>query len=259
MPNSTFLLPLPVLPSATFYFTAATLGVAYMTDATTSLASGTRSSQKSEEHTLRVLFDAARGGDGAASDALCRKMRPRLYRVAFVYVKNAAEADDIAQDALIRTLTKTFLFLGRGSVTGWMIRITQNLAKNRLRDRKRRREILDDASGVELSERGALATSLPQPDDLLEQEQERLLLEKAFSVLSPRQEEVLRLRLTAQLSFGEIAETLSMKAANARVTFHQGKEKLLKELKVLSEIGQLDVEPFASSLSKASAKVEEQP
>src|ERR1041384_7173963 len=90
---------------------------------------------------LRELFDQARGGDARALERLCAEMRPRLYKTAWAILRDSHAADDIAQDALIRAVSRRFLFLGRGSVAGWMTRIAQNLAKNRLRDGKRRREI----------------------------------------------------------------------------------------------------------------------
>jgi|GEM_PF-921077 len=193
---------------------------------------------RAEEEEVKALFADARKGDSHATDALCRQMRPRLYRVAMSYVKDPDEADDIAQEALVRALTKTFLFLGKGSVTGWMTRIAQNLSKNRLRDKRRRGEILHDADETSLAARGAQPSHLKAPDALLEEQQRRALLETAMATLTDRQAEVVRLRLTGQLSFEEIGTALSMKTANARVTFHQAKGKLLKAMAPLAAKGE---------------------
>ncbi len=180
-----------------------------------------------EELEVRALFDRARDGDNAALDALCRRMRPRLYRAAWSIVRDADEADDVAQEALVRAITKRFLFLGRGSVTGWMTRIAMNLAKNRRRDHKRRHEIMDDAMPAELVARGALASDGVAADDALIDAADKARLDAAVNTLSERQRDVVRLRAVVGLDFRAIGETVGITEENARVTFSQAKKRLL--------------------------------
>lgn len=179
---------------------------------------------------LRALFDQARGGDERALARLCTEMRPRLYRVAFSIVRDRDEADDLAQEALIRAVTKRFLFLGRGSVAGWMTRIVSNLAKNRLRDGKRRKEIMETALPEEKSARGAEATPARAPDTVAEENQARAKLLAAMAELPERQRDVVRLHVVAALDFADVAESLGMTEANARVTFSHAKKKLTAAL-----------------------------
>lgn len=176
----------------------------------------------------RPLFDRARAGDGIALDALCRAARPRLFRTALSVLHDADEADDVAQEALVRAVTKRFLFLGSGSVAGWMTRIALNLAKNRRRDRRRRGEILADATAGDLTARGAVAgMSLPRADDQLVDRERRQRLLVALEALPERQRDVVRLRAVGGLDFAAVAATLQITEANARVTFSQAKKKLL--------------------------------
>lgn len=179
---------------------------------------------------LRGLFDRARGGDDGALATLCAHMRPRLYRVAFSIVRNADDADDLAQEALIRALAKRFLFLGRGSVAGWMTRIASNLAKNRLRDGKRRREIMEGALPDEKSARGAEASPPRAADALASENETRQRLLQAVDALPERQRDVVRLHVVAGLDFSEVAAALAMSEANVRVTFSHAKKKLLATL-----------------------------
>ncbi len=179
---------------------------------------------------LRALFDKARDGDQRALSALCKAMRPRLYRVAYSIVRDRDEADDLAQEALIRAVTKRFLFLGRGSVAGWMTRIVANLAKNRLRDGKRRREIMEEALPDEKAVRGAQASAARAPDDVAEENQTRAKLVAAMAELPERQRDVVRLHIVAALDFGDVAEALGMTEANARVTFSHAKKKLMEKI-----------------------------
>jgi RNA polymerase sigma-70 factor (ECF subfamily) len=182
----------------------------------------------------RALFDRARGGDDAALEELCTLARPRLYRAAFALLKDPDEADDIAQEALVRAVTKRFLFLGKGSVGGWMSRIAVNLAKNRLRDRGRRREILDQATEGELSAQGSAPKAGPRQDEALEEDEERartrVRVQGALAELTPRQREVAELRLLGELPFADIGASLGITEANARVTFSQARKRLAKLL-----------------------------
>ncbi|HEY4219717.1 MAG TPA: RNA polymerase sigma factor [Myxococcota bacterium] len=179
---------------------------------------------------LRALFDRARAGDSQALEQLCVQMRPRLYRASYSILHDADEADDIAQEALIRAVARRFLFLGRGSVGGWMTRIATNLAKNRIRDGRRRKEILETAGPEEKSVRGA-QPSAPQAPDLVASEKEtRGRLVAAVAALPERQRDVVRLHVIGQMDFAEVAEALGMTEANARVTFSHAKKKLVAAL-----------------------------
>ncbi len=175
---------------------------------------------------LRRLFDAARDGDRTALDELCRQMRPRLYRAAWSIVRDRDDADDIAQEALVRAMTRRWLFLGTGSVGGWMTRIALNLAKNKRRDHHRRQEIVDDAHPAELAARGAMAAAAVSADSALIAALEQRQLEAALERLPARQQEVVRLRAIGGLDFRAIAETIGISEENARVTFSQARKKL---------------------------------
>lgn len=179
---------------------------------------------------LRGLFDAARGGDGSALEQLCAHMRPRLYRTAWAVLRDADEADDVAQDALVRAVTRRFLFLGKGSVAGWMTRIALNLAKNRLRDARRRRQILEDASPAERAARGAQASAPVGAEDVASEAQARRRLSAAMALLPERQRDVVQLHVTAGLDFGDVAATLGITEANARMTYSNARKKLLASL-----------------------------
>jgi RNA polymerase sigma-70 factor (ECF subfamily) len=181
-----------------------------------------------DEAALRALFDRARAGDAAALDALCRAVRPRLFRVAHAVLHDPAAADDVAQEALVRAVTRQFLFLGTGSVGGWMTRIALNLAKNRRRDARRRGEILADAVVDDLVARGARPdATAPRADEALVVREQRARLRQALQQLPERQRDVVALRAVAGLDFAVVATTLGITESNARMAFANAKKKLL--------------------------------
>jgi RNA polymerase sigma-70 factor (ECF subfamily) len=181
---------------------------------------------------LRSLFDAARRGDDRALAQLCTAMRPRLYRAAYALLRDRDDADDVAQEALVRAVTRRFLFLGTGSVGGWMTRIACNLAKNKLRDARRRREILDGAQPAEAEARGLHAQAHKRADAVLVDDEDRQRLLQSIELLPERQRDVLRLRALGQLEFRDIAAALQITEANARVTFSQAQKHLLEKMRL---------------------------
>ncbi len=198
-----------------------------MMTASMNLTANATPAPEEERDPLRAVFERARTGDESAQDALCRSLRPRLYRVAYSFVHDADIADDLAQEALVRTLTKRFLFLGRATVGGWATKIVVNLAKNHHRDRSRRREILDDAGDNAHAAHGLSPEAVVSADELVQRQQQQARIDAALNALTGRQQEVARLRLLAELSFAEIGRMLQMSEANARVTFHQARARLM--------------------------------
>jgi RNA polymerase sigma-70 factor (ECF subfamily) len=171
-----------------------------------------------------ALFARARAGDDDAMSVLIARVRPALYRVALSVVHDSALADDVAQEALVRALTRRFTFLARGPVVAWMKKIALRLALNRRRDLARRRELLATKEHTAVAMASAPFGGPPE-DTLVDSETRREILH-ALDALPARQREVLSLRIIGELSFAEIATLLSMSEANARVTSSQAMQKL---------------------------------
>jgi RNA polymerase sigma-70 factor, ECF subfamily len=179
---------------------------------------------------LPELFRRARAGEDDAVRALVLRMRPKLFGVAYSIVQDAAAADDVAQHAMIRILTKSALFAGLGSLEGWMLRIANNAAKNHRRDHQRRQQLMNQSGHTELQVRGALASAPDAADDRLHHHQRIEQLRAALQQLPERQREVVQLRAVAGLSFALVASTLGISEANARMAFSNAKKHLQKTL-----------------------------
>lgn len=82
------------------------------------------------------LVEEARKGNRAAFNSLIRRYRTRIFSTALQIVGSEAEADDIAQDALLRAWRAMDQFEGRSDFFTWLYRIVLNLAFNALRARK---------------------------------------------------------------------------------------------------------------------------
>src|SRR3954447_25011282 len=87
-----------------------------------------------EEVVRRVL-----NGETALYEIIMRRYNQRLYRVARCIVHEAAEAEDLIQDAYVRAFTHLSQFAGDAKFSTWLTRIAVNEAL--ARSRKKRKEV----------------------------------------------------------------------------------------------------------------------
>src|ERR1700759_3439319 len=83
------------------------------------------------------LVRRVQGGDKGAFDALVRKYQHKLVKLVMRYVRNPAEAEDIAQEAFIKAYRALPQFRGDSAFYTWLYRIAINTAKNALAARDR--------------------------------------------------------------------------------------------------------------------------
>src|SRR5258706_13793592 len=84
-----------------------------------------------------VTVERAKRGDREAFAALVRKYQRRVYSTAFHITGNHGDADDVAQEAIIRAFRGLPRFDGRSDFFTWLYRIVVNMALNAVRARKR--------------------------------------------------------------------------------------------------------------------------
>ena len=89
----------------------------------------------------RDLIGRMRARDGNAVAELAATYGPRIQQLAFRYVKNHEDAEEVAQDVLLKVYRKIDAFRGDAALSSWIYRITFNTAMSRLRTaRLNRRE-----------------------------------------------------------------------------------------------------------------------
>jgi len=75
-------------------------------------------------------------GDPAAASELAAEYGPMIQQLAFRYMKNWEDAEEVAQDVLLKVVNKIELFRGDSALSSWIYRITFNAAMSRLRNGK---------------------------------------------------------------------------------------------------------------------------
>jgi RNA polymerase sigma-70 factor, ECF subfamily len=86
-----------------------------------------------EYDTERALIGRMRARDGSAVEDLASLYGPRIQQLAFRYLKNWEDAEEVAQDVLLKVYRKIEAFRGDAALSSWIYRITFNTAMSRLR------------------------------------------------------------------------------------------------------------------------------
>jgi RNA polymerase sigma-70 factor (ECF subfamily) len=168
--------------------------------------------------------------------------------VAFAIVGNR-NADEVVQDAWLAVVRSLEGFQQRSSLKTWLLTITANTARSRLKQ-QRREPLLDDLPaphGTVGDERFAADGhwAVPpaewhedSPEALLAEDELRECLEHTLASLSEMQSGVLLLRERQGLELEEIAGLLQLSLANVRVLLHRARLKVFATLEHFEETGQ---------------------
>jgi RNA polymerase sigma-70 factor, ECF subfamily len=166
------------------------------------------SAQETAELVIR-----ARRGEAAAFPALVRSFLRAAYSVALGVLGRPADAEDVAQDALVCAFERLHECREPDRFAGWLLQIVRNRALNAL-DRRR----LRDVAATELPEPAAAAAE-PQP-----RLRERLLA--ALARVSPAQREVVLLHDLEGWTHAEIATALGCSELMSRQHLFQARRAL---------------------------------
>src|SRR6188474_87087 len=93
----------------------------------------TRRPQMRQQNAERDLIGRMRARDGSAVTDLASLYGPRIQQLAFRYLKNWEDAEEVAQDVLLKVYRKIEAFRGDAALSSWIYRITFNTAMSRLR------------------------------------------------------------------------------------------------------------------------------
>ena len=84
------------------------------------------------------LVERVQAGDKTAFDLLVRKYQHRVLKLVGRFVSDAAEAEDVAQEAFLKAYRALASFRGDSAFYTWLYRIAINTAKNALVSNRRR-------------------------------------------------------------------------------------------------------------------------
>ena len=169
------------------------------------------------------LVRRVKKGDYQAFDLLVLKYQSRVIATAFKYVKERQLAEDIAQEAFIKSYKSIDSFREESSFYTWVYRITVNTAKNYLVSSKRKNEVMVS----DLSENDSFypeKINLDSPQEILKASELRDLILEALSSLGEETRTALSLREFDGLSYEQIAEIVKCPVGTVRSRIFRGRE-----------------------------------
>lgn len=163
---------------------------------------------------------------------LIRPHERSVYIMALSLLHNEADAEDAAQEAFLKAFRNLANFRGEAKFSTWLISITLNEARSRLRSRKAvKMESLDEPPEAQGHVSPALLRDWREiPSAALERQEVRALLHEAITDLPVIYREVFLLRNVEELSVNESAEALGITEASVKVRLHRARIMLQKKL-----------------------------
>src|SRR5579862_4831899 len=171
-------------------------------------------------------------GDKGAFDALVLKYQHKLVKLVMRYVRNPAEAEDIAQEAFIKAYRALPQFRGDSAFYTWLYRIAINTAKNAVVSRDRSPDATEESYDMQ----GRMKDS-ETPEGLVLTDEIRSTVNAAIEALPEDLKTAIVLRELDGLSYEEIAAAMDCPVGTVRSRIFRAREAIDRRLREVFEGG----------------------
>ena len=166
------------------------------------------------------LVELFQKGHEASFNELVRRYQEKVYWIAYRFVNDHDQADDIAQDVFVKIYSALKDFREESGFYTWLYRITVNgalnaIRKQRLRDFIRIDEFFETADDES-----------DQPDIQFEKDEQQKLIEEATAKLPEKQKAVFILRYHEELSYEEISLILKTSIGGLKANYFHAIKKI---------------------------------
>ena len=179
--------------------------------------------------TEQELIRRVREGEKEAFYSLVRPYERAVFFAAKSVLGNDADAEEAAQEAVLKAFTHIKDFRGESKFSTWLVQITINEARMKLR--KEHRGLYESLDEPTKDERGDywpkdFADWREIPIEALQRKELREALSKALASLEPKYRQVLVLRDIQQFSVAETAEALGISGEAVRTRLHRARLRM---------------------------------
>ena len=184
----------------------------------TSVTDAVEREQGPDRGCLDRLLNAVAQGDKDALGQLYHLTRGAVYAMALSVLKDPHEAQDVTQDAFVTVWQKAGSYKSQGSPMAWVLTVTRNLARMKLRQSARFGELTED-------EWNAIPAQAPNVTV-----EDRIVLQNALSRLSAQERQIVMLHAASGLKHREIAALLELPLSTVLSKYRRALEKLKTQL-----------------------------
>lgn len=165
-------------------------------------------------------FSRALRGEAEAWESLVEEHKQPVFRLAYLLLGDASEAEDVTQETFLRAYQRLNRFDPQRSLRPWLLGISRNLARNRSRSLGRY------WGAIERYARTYLDGSKATPEDRTQSQAEADSLWKALRMLNQNDQEVIYLRYYLDLSTEETGESLGIPTGTVKSRLNRALARL---------------------------------
>ena len=183
-----------------------------------------------------ALLTRLQEGDERAVAELATTYGSKIYQLAFRYLRNKEDAEEVTQDVLYKVYRKADAFRGDAAFSSWIYRITFNAAMSRLRTARYQRAIDDDRQTVSIDGEAPTVTAREvadwsdMADERILRRQLRRRVFRAILALPAIYRAPVMLRDIQGMSTEEASAMLRVKDQTLKSRLHRGRLILRKQL-----------------------------
>jgi len=186
----------------------------------------------------QALLARLQSGDERALADLADAYSSKIYQLAFRYLRNKEDAEEITQDVLFKVYRKVDAFRCDAQLSSWIYRITFNAAMSRLRTaRYQRAQAEDRRAAAATDEEGSMTPRTPDVADWSDMADERVLrtqlrqrVFRAILALPAIYRAPVMLRDIQGMSTEQASAMLKVKDQTLKSRLHRGRLILRKQL-----------------------------
>jgi RNA polymerase sigma-70 factor (ECF subfamily) len=189
----------------------------------------------SDREADQLLVEQVQRGDKRAFELLVVKYQRKIFRLLSRLIRDAAEIEDVAQEAFIKAYRALPNFRGESAFYTWLYRIAINTAKNYLVAQGRRAPTTTETEidEAENFDEGDQLRDVNTPDSMLLSKQVGEAVNRAIERLPEDLRTAIVLRELEGLSYEEIAETMNCPIGTVRSRIFRAREAIAEELRPL--------------------------
>lgn len=174
------------------------------------------------------LIEKFNNGDKDAFEQLIIRYERKIYSICFYFLKSREDAEDAAQEVILKLYKKLESFRKEAAFSTWMNYVASNTCRDYLRKRKRN-QVLHLDEDIRTDE-GNISRELPSEEDTPEESMEKkelgVLMQEALFKLRDDHKEILLMREYQELSYDEISEILEISVGTVKSRIYRARQDL---------------------------------
>ncbi len=180
------------------------------------------------------LFQRSRNGDPEAFRRIVERHQPFAYAVAYRFLGNPADAEDVVQESFISVWKHLSDFDPKKKFTTWLYRIVANRCLDQIKSRKHGG---NPESRVRDPEDGGIVLPSSDPHEKLDEQERIRMIEALVRELPEKQRMVFILRDLQDLSIGETSQILKISGASVKSNLFHARKFLREKIEELERAG----------------------